>query len=183
MTDEIWRDITGYEGLYQVSTLGRVRSLDMVVNFYPMERKPYTQIRKGRILKQINHVKGYKYVWLHKDGEAKFERVHRLVAKTFLKNPQNYDFVKFKDGNKHNVKLENLKWASRSSIYKKAHEKTEVNMKDIFVDEIDKQLIYYYRNNFKTKQMAEKTGLDLNTVRNKLARLRKHGKLKRWWEE
>ena len=59
----------------------------------------------------------------------------------------------------------------------------EVNMRDIFIDEIDKQLIYYYRNNFKTKQIAEKTGLQLNTVRNKLARLRKHGKLKRWWEE
>ena len=56
-------------------------------------------------------------------------------------------------------------------------------MRDIFIDETDKKLIYYYRNDFSTKQMAEKLGLELNTVRNKLARLRHHGHLKRWWNE
>lgn len=49
MSKEIWRDIPEYEGLYQVSTLGKVRSLDMEVECYPIERKPYTRLRKGKI--------------------------------------------------------------------------------------------------------------------------------------
>ena len=52
MSRENWKDIKGYEGLYQVSTLGRVKSMDMKIDFYPIDRKPYTQIRKGRILKE-----------------------------------------------------------------------------------------------------------------------------------
>ena len=53
----------------------------------------------------------------------------------------------------------------------------------IYVDDLDKKLIYYYRNNFPKKSMAETTGLDLRIVNNRLSRLRKHGLLKRWWEE
>ena len=55
--------------------------------------------------------------------------------------------------------------------------------RDIYLDELDVQLIYYYRNDFRVKTMAELTGENLNRVRNRLIRLRKHGKLKRWWEE
>ena len=53
----------------------------------------------------------------------------------------------------------------------------------IYVDELDKKLMYYYRNDFPKKAMAEKTGLDLKIIHNRLVRLRKHGMLKRWWEE
>lgn len=53
----------------------------------------------------------------------------------------------------------------------------------IYVDELDKKLMYYYRNDFPKKEMAVKTGVDLNIVHNRLVRLRKHGMLKRWWEE
>ena len=55
--------------------------------------------------------------------------------------------------------------------------------KIIYVDELDKKLIYYYRNNFPKKEMAEKTGVELRIVNNRLLRLRKYGMLKRWWEE
>lgn len=53
----------------------------------------------------------------------------------------------------------------------------------IYIDEIDKKLIYYYRNNFPKKSMAEKTGLELRLLENRLVRLRKNGYLVRWWEE
>lgn len=53
----------------------------------------------------------------------------------------------------------------------------------IVIDETDQKLIYYYRNNFRTKSMAEKMGLDLRIVKNKLVRLKKHGYLKRWWDD
>ena len=113
MNKEIWRDIPEYEGLYQASTLGRIRSLDTELKIYPMERKAYTQIRKGRILKPRCDSRGYKYVGLYKNGEHEKLLVHRLVAMTFLKNPMNYRNVVFKDGNKSNVTPDNLKWFSR----------------------------------------------------------------------
>ncbi len=108
--DELWKDIEGYEGLYQVSTLGRVKSLDMKIEFYPMERKAYTQIRKGKILKPYLNQSGCMVVKLYKNGESRPKKVHRLVAITFLKNTLNYKMVRFKDGDKTNAKLENLKW-------------------------------------------------------------------------
>ena len=55
--------------------------------------------------------------------------------------------------------------------------------KIIYVDELDKKLMYYYRNNFHKNEMAEKTGVDLKIINNRLVRLRKNGMLKRWWEE
>ena len=55
--------------------------------------------------------------------------------------------------------------------------------KQIAMDEIDRKLIYYYRNNYKTKSMAQKLDIEVRLVRNKLIRLKRYGYLKRWWEE
>lgn len=117
MTEELWRDIKGYEGLYQVSTLGRVRSLDTEVKCYPMERKAYTQKRKGRILKPYPQGHGYMTVTLYKDGVEDFWRVHILVALAFLENPMGYKIVTFKDGDKRNMTLENLRWGKASKYH------------------------------------------------------------------
>lgn len=111
MVEEIWKDIQGYEGLYQVSTLGRVRSLDVVKHFYPMERKPYTQLRKGRILKPYCHPSGFMIVKLYKDGKCALVVVHTAVANAFLENPMGRKMVFFKDGDKTNARVENLKWS------------------------------------------------------------------------
>ena len=185
MTEELWKDVQGYEGLYQVSTLGRVRSLDMKIECYPMERKPYTQLRKGRILKTFRYVNNQLVVHLYKDGESKYKLIHRLVAEAFLENPMNCKYVDFIDGDSTNFKVDNLKWVSSSTKMKKAYKKRrEDNMnKVIYVDELDKKLMYYYRNNFHKNEMSEKTGVDLKIIQNRLIRLRKHGMLKRWWEE
>lgn len=110
MTKEIWKDIQGYEGLYQVSTLGRVKSLDFEKHFYPMERKPYTKILKGQMLSPYFNAQGFLVVKLYKGKECKIKVVHRLVAIAFVKNPLEYKKVKFKDGDRSNVKMENLKW-------------------------------------------------------------------------
>lgn len=185
MTEEIWRDIEGYEGLYQVSTLGRVRSMDMKVECYPMDRKPYVQIRKGRILKTFRHSNNQLVVHLYKDGEDVYKLVHRLVAETFIPNPMKCKCVDFIDGDRNNLTVDNLKWVSSSTVLKRAYKKRRKdNMsRVIYVDELDKKLMYYYRNNFPKKEMAVKTGVELRIVNNRLLRLRKHGLLKRWWEE
>ena len=99
--NEEWRDIEGYEGLYQVSNLGRVRSLNC-------------RGHKGciGILTPRLDGKGYEMVALYKEGKARNTKVHRLVAQAFIPNPNNYPQVNHKDENKTNNIVENLEWCT-----------------------------------------------------------------------
>lgn len=93
--DEIWRDIEGYEGLYQISNKGHVKSL-------------YNG--SERILKPRDNGRGYLRVHLTKENTSKHIRVHRLVARAFIPNPDNLPEVNHKDENKKNNCVENLEW-------------------------------------------------------------------------
>lgn len=108
MEAEIWRDIDGYENLYQVSNLGNVRSLDR----YSQCKNNFKQFNKGCVLKQKNNKNGYKQINLHKDGKRKTYLVHRLVAQTFIQNPNNYPMVNHKDENKSNNIVDNLEFCT-----------------------------------------------------------------------
>ena len=108
---ETWKDIIGYEGVYQVSNFGRVKSLDRdeyVSSF------SHGRIREGRVLTQIKSRGGYMLVHLSKDGVAKTASVHRLVAKAFIPNPMKKTTVNHIDGNKANNISDNLEWATMS---------------------------------------------------------------------
>lgn len=111
MNEESWKDIKGYEGLYQVSNLGRVRSLDR----YKTSRGRYGIIKariKGMLLKPgLNH-DGYYTVGLSKNGKSKTLRVHRIVAETFIENKENKMQVNHIDGNKLNNNINNLEWCT-----------------------------------------------------------------------
>lgn len=98
---EIWRDIKGYEGLYQVSNLGRVRNK-----------------KRNRVISQHNRSHGYLGVMLYdvnrdKDGHGKHFSVHRLVATAFIPNTNNYPEVNHIDENKQNNRASNLEWCTR----------------------------------------------------------------------
>lgn len=101
---EIWKDVVGYEGLYEVSNLGRVRSLDRVLIYKSGKHKPH----KGRIMRLTLTSKGYPSVDLCKDGQVKKMLVHRLVAIAFLSNPNNYNVVNHKDETPSNNFADNL---------------------------------------------------------------------------
>lgn len=105
---EEFRNIVGYEGLYQVSNLGNIKSLERTKT----NHSKY-QLVNGRILKSsINH-KGYVYVILYKNNKQKGYLVHRLVAEAFIPNPENKPQVNHIDGNKLNNHVSNLEWVSQ----------------------------------------------------------------------
>lgn len=103
---EIWKDIKGYEGLYQVSNYGRIKTLSRF--------KRSKGFNKEKILSPGKSKSGYLTVLLYKNNERKNKSVHRLVCEAFIKNKYNKKTVNHKDGNKHNNKLENLEWTTYS---------------------------------------------------------------------
>ena len=105
---EIWKDIEGYEGLYQISNLGNVKSLHRIANIPNGHRKV-----KERILKQTEN-RGYRAVIISKEKTRKEFSAHRLVAFHFIPNPENKPEVNHIDGNKSNNKVENLEWVTPS---------------------------------------------------------------------
>ena len=110
MTEE-WKDIEGYEGKYQVSNLGRVRSLDRDI----VRRTRYGTMApyhiNGSVLKPLHSQGDYCYVHLFdKDGASTNHKVHRLVAKAFVPNPDNLNEVNHIDEDKDNNRADNLEW-------------------------------------------------------------------------
>lgn len=104
---EIWKDIRGYEGLYQVSNMGNVKSLERMV-----DRRGFPFSIKERILKKSISAKGYLVVNLIRDKKAKLCLVHRLVAITFIPNPDGKLFVDHINCNKFDCKVSNLRWVT-----------------------------------------------------------------------
>ena len=110
--DEIWKDVNGYYGLYQISNFGRVRSLPRLDNVVYSNGTIWSRKRKGLILRQQNSNKGYKLVSLYKEGVGCSHFVHRLVAIEFLPNPYDLPQVNHKDGDKNNNAVSNLEWCT-----------------------------------------------------------------------
>ena len=96
--EEIWKDIKGYEGLYQVSNLGRVRRVKKI------------KIVTNNILKQSKNLRGYLGVTLSKNNVRVRRQIHRLVAEAFIENKNNFSQVNHKDEDKTNNCVDNLEW-------------------------------------------------------------------------
>lgn len=100
MIKEEWKPIKGFEGIYEVSNLGRLKS--------------FKKHENGYILSNKNSKGGYFSITLtdYKNNKTKHTRVHRLVAETFIPNPNNYPVVNHIDGNKQNNRVDNLEWCT-----------------------------------------------------------------------
>lgn len=110
MNKEIWKDIEGYEGLYQVSNLGRIKSLPR-----------NGTIKKEKILKSRKDKDGYLLINLCKNNKVTTFKVHRLVGLMFLDNPNSLPEINHNDGNKENCEVTNLCWTTRSENIKHAY--------------------------------------------------------------
>lgn len=100
MVEEIWKDVEGFEGLYQVSSLGRVKRLKG------------KHCKQDRILSQST-LRGYRHLTLKNDSKQRTVQVHRLVAETFIPNPDNLPTINHRDENPSNNCVENLEWCTQ----------------------------------------------------------------------
>lgn len=113
---EVWIDIPEYEGLYQISNLGRVKRLSRIVT----ESNGKVRHLKEKVLKGGTYPNEYKFVCLRKNNENKNVMIHRLVAQIFIPNIDNKLYVNHMDGNKFNNSFENLEWCTQSENLKHA---------------------------------------------------------------
>jgi histidyl-tRNA synthetase len=97
---EQWKDIPGWEGVYQISSFGRLKS--------------FKEAKTGRILSNINSNGDYLSVILISQGRKQATKIHRLVAELFIPNPESKPEVNHKDTNKQNNRVDNLEWATKS---------------------------------------------------------------------
>jgi len=107
---EEWRDVIGYEGLYKVSNLGRVKSLERIVTDRNGVEMPFPSVMK----KNTKSKTGYWHVNLWKDNKVKFKKVHRLIAEVFIPNPENKPQINHIDSNRLNNEISNLEWCTAS---------------------------------------------------------------------
>ena len=107
--EEIWRGIQGYEGLYEVSNLGRVKSCERMCK---TGRQLAEHLLPEKILKPRLEKDGYLRIGLYKDSKPKFFNIHRLVAQAFIPNPANKPFINHLDCNRQNNCVDNLEWVT-----------------------------------------------------------------------
>lgn len=122
-----WKPVNGYEGLYEVSEGGEVRSCDRYIKANIRHVK--SRLIKGKTLFQNLKSNGYKTVDLCKDGKVKTTLVHRIVAEAFLPNPDGLRFVNHKDSDRTNNAVSNLEWVTSSENRKHGMEKGFVTFK------------------------------------------------------
>lgn len=110
---EQWRDIKGYEGLYQVSNLGNIKSLTRVQCYaYANKGRRYRVTKEQLLIPAPTGENHYLCVTLYKDGKKRTKAIHRLVAETFIPNPFNLTQVNHKDEDKSNNSVSNLEWCT-----------------------------------------------------------------------
>lgn len=110
-TVEIWKPIRGYEGWYEVSNLGRVKSVERDVIYY-VNGKQFVRHYKEKIKEPNTNRGGYLYVILYKNGVGETKRVHRLVAEAFIPNEENKPEIDHINTIRDDNRVENLRWAT-----------------------------------------------------------------------
>lgn len=155
--EEVWKDIEGFEGLYQVSNFGRVKSLARY-----MCPKGYSQLKTERLLRtHISLDNGYVYVQLTKNSKGFTKKVHRLVAQTFISNLDNLPQVNHIDGNKQNNNVENLEWCTQSQNIQHAYKNGLGNQIKVIQYDLDGN----YINEFNSiSEASRETGICLVSI-------------------
>lgn len=134
---EKWKDIEGYEGLYQVSNTGKIKSL-----------------KNNIIMKQTDDKDGYKKIVLSNNGSRGYYRVHRLVARSFIHN-NGFPFVNHKNGIKHDNCVDNLEWCTQSHNERHAYD-TGLKCTKLKAQDVLKIRELYNTGNYTMRFLANK---------------------------
>jgi len=155
---EIWKSHPEYTEI-EVSTLGKVRTLDRVVS-----NGKGTYSIKGRVLKQSENHDGYSQACIKVDGKWTTKTVHRLVAKTFITNPNGFPMVNHKDGNRANNHIDNLEWctASYNSKYREKFGKSL--SKPVFAINLATLEVLHFRSQSEASQKLDVFQPSVNAV-------------------
>lgn len=140
--EEIWKDIKEFEGKYQISNLGKVKSIDRKILQFNGFNNTY-KLYKGKILKPYISNRGYLKVILYDKQKKRTVNIHRLVAETFIPNPDNLSQVNHIDENKQNNYVNNLEWcdSSYNINYGSRNEKVSIALKNVPKSEEHKKKI------------------------------------------
>ncbi|MDA9072651.1 NUMOD4 domain-containing protein [bacterium] len=152
---EVWKDIKDFEGYYQISNLGRVKSVSRIVEGVRLG-KPWFKTVQERTLKQKVNKYGYFVVGLSIGNKTKTFTVHRLVAQSFCEKPENYEVVNHIDGNKENNKYDNLEWCTPKMNSDHAHSIGLVGIRPKEISEKDIDIIVgYYEKGYTAPEIAK----------------------------
>lgn len=156
--DEVWKDVPGFEGRYQVSNLGQVKSLERKVKSCKGEKTVYS-----RILRPFVDPKGYCRITIRDLQNHKYcFQIHRLVAKAFIPNPDNKPQVNHKNGNKTDNNIENLEWVtSRENISHSFEHELRPNVSAVLQYDLKESLLARYKNCLDAER---KTGIKHRTI-------------------
>lgn len=143
MEKEIWKAINEYEGLYEVSNYGRIRSVDRVVN-------GRHGVINGKILSFSDNGIGYKTVCLCKENNKKTKYIHRLVAEAFIPNPQKLTEINHKNEKRNDNNVENLEWCTKK--YNQNYKNCPLKRKFALISIRGKGVCSYDENGNKVKE-------------------------------
>lgn len=154
----MWKDVVGYEGLYQVNEFGEVKSVRRTKS----NNRGFQDVNE-RLLAQVPDRDGYLRVCLSKDGEHTPKLVSRLVAQAFISNPDGLPVVNHKDENKQNNHVENLEWCTvrYNTCYGNGLLKTAIKQGRAVLQIEDDQVIHEY---YSTGRASKDTGIPQSNI-------------------
>lgn len=161
--EEIWKDVKEFEGIYQISNLGRLKRLETIIDTIYQQKYKRKIHQKERIVKVNKCSRYYKYTLQNKNSNKKrTTSIHRLVAEAFIPNPDNLPQVNHIDGNRYNNNINNLEWCSASENVRHAQNKLNKIVKNVMqIDQQTNQVIKIYKS---TVEAMKETGIDRTNI-------------------